>query len=163
MRTHRVYRLYDADDHLLYVGVTSNTMQARLGAHRRDKSWFAEVERHEVDRSMPEDDAFLEEQRQIVRLHPRYNGYPGKVRMIHATAPEGFPAKLREARLDAELSEAELAERAGLSLHSIRRWESGQARPESIYALRLGEALGLGLAFITAICSDIESDSQRAA
>jgi len=39
-----VYRLYDADEQLLYVGVGVNGY-ARLDAHRREKPWWPEVRR----------------------------------------------------------------------------------------------------------------------
>lgn len=43
-----LYRLYDADDRLLYVGITSNP-RVRWWTHARDKSWWGEVVRKEVE------------------------------------------------------------------------------------------------------------------
>lgn len=39
-----VYRLYDQQDRLLYVGVTGN-LKTRMQGHRRDKKWWADVAR----------------------------------------------------------------------------------------------------------------------
>lgn len=41
-----VYLLYDAQDALLYVGITSRSTR-RLGEHYRDKDWWPEVARAE--------------------------------------------------------------------------------------------------------------------
>ncbi len=46
---HVLYRLYDADDGLLYVGITNQWVR-RESEHSRDKAWWSEVHRisHEV-------------------------------------------------------------------------------------------------------------------
>lgn len=46
-RQSRIYRLYSADDRLLYVGATIN-LQQRLRDHGQDKGWWPEVARTEV-------------------------------------------------------------------------------------------------------------------
>jgi predicted GIY-YIG superfamily endonuclease len=43
-----LYRLYDAQDRLLYVGVTIDTKR-RFGEHRREKSWWPEVVRKAIE------------------------------------------------------------------------------------------------------------------
>lgn len=45
-RWHAIYLLYDADDRLLYVGISANG-PGRLPAHARDKAWFRQVVRAE--------------------------------------------------------------------------------------------------------------------
>lgn len=42
MRAHMLYRFYDADDVLLYVGMTMNPGQ-RWANHRDEKAWWADV------------------------------------------------------------------------------------------------------------------------
>ncbi|WP_329812792.1 GIY-YIG nuclease family protein, partial [Streptomyces sp. GSL17-113] len=41
-----VYRLYDDQGHLLYVGVTHD-LEERYGAHRRNQLWWLDVVRSE--------------------------------------------------------------------------------------------------------------------
>lgn len=41
-RSHVLYRMFDADDRLLYVGMTAS-VETRLPEHRRSKSWWAQV------------------------------------------------------------------------------------------------------------------------
>lgn len=60
---HHVYRCYDADDRLLYVGCTSE-IERRMSAHRRGKKgaslWLSVcMARHEVVATYPNRDAAL--------------------------------------------------------------------------------------------------------
>src|SRR4051812_15076922 len=41
---HVLYRFFDADDNLLYVGITNSPL-ARMGQHLRDKAWFKHAAR----------------------------------------------------------------------------------------------------------------------
>jgi predicted GIY-YIG superfamily endonuclease len=43
-----LYRLYDSEDRLLYVGVTIDTKR-RLDEHRRGKSWWPQVTRKTIE------------------------------------------------------------------------------------------------------------------
>lgn len=52
---------------------------------------------------------------------------------------------VREARLRAGLTQAELAERVGTTQSSIARWESGATRPPLETVRRIVEACGLEL------------------
>lgn len=49
---------------------------------------------------------------------------------------------LREARLSAELTQQELADRLGADQAVIARWESGVREPRVLAAVRLSEVLG---------------------
>jgi transcriptional regulator with XRE-family HTH domain len=53
---------------------------------------------------------------------------------------------LRRFREAAGLSQAQLAERAGLSVRSIQNWEQGQRTPRAALLLPLAQALDVGLA-----------------
>lgn len=44
-----IYRLYDADGCLLYVGCTSKTLEVRFRGHQRVKKWWPEVARVEQE------------------------------------------------------------------------------------------------------------------
>src|SRR5262245_8848439 len=64
---------------------------------------------------------------------------------LHAAAPTyaRFGELLREARTDAGLTQADLAERAGLSSRTIQHLESGLGHPFAHSAQKLADALHL--------------------
>src|SRR4051812_44237541 len=63
--------------------------------------------------------------------------------MPDRTANDSFRSLLRQHRLAAGLTQAELAERAGLAQRTIEDLERGVARPRRETARRLSAALGL--------------------
>lgn len=67
-----IYRLYDADDLLLYVGV-SLTVAQRLGSHRQTKAWWGDVVRITVEHAATRTEA-LELEADLIRdLKPLHN------------------------------------------------------------------------------------------
>lgn len=70
-----VYRCFDVDGHLLYIGRTGSPRR-RVTNHRSTTSWWPEVARMSWERHK---DAELAELLAIVNEHPRYNvaGNPG--------------------------------------------------------------------------------------
>lgn len=68
-----VYRLFDEEDIVLYVGYTSRTVHARIAEHRSDKQWWSEVARVAVEEFGSELDARRAESRAIAVERPRYN------------------------------------------------------------------------------------------
>ena len=62
-----VYRLYDADDVLIYVGVTRNTTQ-RWAQHAQLKSWWRQGVRREVTWLDSRSDALLAERRAVLAV-----------------------------------------------------------------------------------------------
>lgn len=71
-RPHALYRFFDLNDRLLYVGITSNPA-ARFKQHRDDKPWWLDVANIRIE---PFDDrpSVLEAERQAIELeHPIYN------------------------------------------------------------------------------------------
>jgi predicted GIY-YIG superfamily endonuclease len=75
-----VYRLFDAEDRLLYVGSTK-CVERRLGQHRSAQPWFGDVTRTEVE-EFPSCEAALEGELEAIRqelpLHNR-RGIPPKL------------------------------------------------------------------------------------
>lgn len=67
-----VYRFFDADDALLYVGVTQDFL-ARRQQHASTKGWWPEVRRHVVDWFDSPADALEVELEAIKGERPRYN------------------------------------------------------------------------------------------
>ena len=73
-RLHQVYILRNADEDVLYVGVTSN-LKNRLRAHSRIKPWWSEVspERTTTSEPIAWELALTSEEHYIRTLSPRYN------------------------------------------------------------------------------------------
>lgn len=67
-----VYRLYDAVETLLYVGITYDT-KTRFADHKANKDWWPDVAVKEVRWLADRDAAWAEEQRVIRDEHPRWN------------------------------------------------------------------------------------------
>ncbi len=55
------------------------------------------------------------------------------------------PRDLRQARLDAGLTQAEVAERLGTTQSAVARWERGAVTPSLAAAARFAEAVGATL------------------
>lgn len=66
-----LYRLYDAADELLYVGITVNSEQ-RIKSHRYNGRWGSLIARVEQD-EVASSEAREIERNQIRRLRPRHN------------------------------------------------------------------------------------------
>lgn len=67
-----VYRLYDANDTLLYVGVAT-APDARLKAHSKHKSWWGDVARTSLDWYPDRETALAAETAAIRSERPKYN------------------------------------------------------------------------------------------
>jgi transcriptional regulator with XRE-family HTH domain len=64
-----------------------------------------------------------------------------------ATKPkgEGMGKRFHRLREQARLTQAELAERAGIPIGSLRNWEQGLRLPRFDHAIRVAEALAVSL------------------
>lgn len=79
-----VYLMYDADNVLLYVGITDN-IKRRLRGHYKDKHWIDDVVRVSYETYDTREDAKFMERRFICLYRPKYNiHYNGPI--IHADA-----------------------------------------------------------------------------
>lgn len=67
-----IYRLFDTDDVLLYVGVTGS-LRERLGNHSRTQRWWPEVARKAVEWYPTRTEAEDAEKRAIREERPLYN------------------------------------------------------------------------------------------
>ncbi|MEU3785236.1 GIY-YIG nuclease family protein [Streptomyces sp900129855] len=67
-----VYRLYDEDERLLYVGVASDP-RVRFKQHGRDKSWWPRVTAREIEWFDSREEALKVEARVITRELPLHN------------------------------------------------------------------------------------------
>lgn len=60
--------------------------------------------------------------------------------------PRFSPEAVREARLVAGLSRAQLAQRVGVGAATVKAWETGSRAPRAAAQVRLAQALGIGFA-----------------
>jgi predicted GIY-YIG superfamily endonuclease len=69
-----LYRFFDANDQLLYIGIT-NDIPARFGAHSRDKAltWWPAAVRHTIEWLPTRDEAAIAEVDAIKAENPLYN------------------------------------------------------------------------------------------
>lgn len=72
MTDHVLYRLYGADDRLLYVGITMDP-PARFKAHGKAKTWWSLVVRIELEHYRNRRDLRAAEQIAIMFLDPDFN------------------------------------------------------------------------------------------
>lgn len=61
----------------------------------------------------------------------------------HQTAPDGFGARLREARTRAGLSQASIADLFGIRPQQVWRWEAGRSTPDLMQLVRLAGLLNV--------------------
>lgn len=72
-----VYRLYDEQGRLLYIGISGNLPQ-RLMLHSRDKEWWPRVSRAEAEEHPTRRAAFDAEYAAILSEAPLFNTPPKK-------------------------------------------------------------------------------------
>jgi hypothetical protein len=83
-RPYCVYRLYNADGDLLYVGLSNGPLD-RFRAHAGDKTWWTEVARIDLTHVADGEEAHDLEATWIKDLDPRYN----KLLPLYLAAPSG--------------------------------------------------------------------------
>lgn len=71
-RPHALYRFYDKDDQLLYVGITIDP-GTRWGQHAKDKTWWTEVVRTTIEQFPTRADVLMAERVAIQTENPKYN------------------------------------------------------------------------------------------
>jgi hypothetical protein len=67
-----LYRMFDADNNLLYVGITFNP-QSRFTSHRRDKDWWRDIARISLSHYECRVDLAEAERQAILEERPLYN------------------------------------------------------------------------------------------
>lgn len=67
-----LYRWYDADGHLLYIGITGNLLD-RTSQHNSDSSWMEFAARAAVERYPSRPEALAAEEAAIKKEHPLFN------------------------------------------------------------------------------------------
>lgn len=144
--TTSLYRFYDADNRLLYVGITSH-LPRRLDEHA-SKSWWARVQIVRVQHFGDPEEARGRERRAIATEWPLYN-VTGRGRRQPVTAAVGerqFNRFTEQAlREKTGFTVRGLAEEAGLRPRLLRQIERGQHRPSPKEITALATALKVPL------------------
>jgi predicted GIY-YIG superfamily endonuclease len=105
-----LYRLYDADDRLLYIGV-SKRPKLRFEEHRMNGSrWISQVTRRDITWHPSRPEALAAEKAAIQTEHPRHNGtynyddapMPIHWRPVSGSNKTGQVADLMRAEMDAD-------------------------------------------------------------
>jgi DNA-binding transcriptional regulator YiaG len=113
---YKLYRLYDENGILLYVGVCQN-VQARLLMHKHSKPWFRNVVDIEIESYENKNAALLAETKAIVNERPQFNTQ--KVPKNSSSAGHWIK-KIREARGE---TQAEFGAHFGVHQSTVHRWE----------------------------------------
>jgi prevent-host-death family protein len=92
-----VYRLYDSDETLLYVGI-ANDPKRRFHEHEVDKEWWPEVATREITWFSSREKAWEEELRAIRAEHPRHNDYGVRWPRHHLGEPPAEVMNMTEFR-----------------------------------------------------------------
>lgn len=83
-----VYRLYDAGDDLIYVGIT-NDPRIRWSGHAHQKPWWGSVTLREVEWYATREEAEIVEAEVISTLRPKWNIDGGEPRRGQPGSPSG--------------------------------------------------------------------------
>src|SRR6266498_3280279 len=116
-------------------------------SHREQAIWFSDSAVCAGSRSVMRRVENVHQAGRAVSRRPR-DDRSGSAWMVQPNGRErrvanGFGLELQALREQAGLTQERLAGRAGLSVRTIRALEHGQARPRTVTARLLGEALGL--------------------
>lgn len=93
-----LYRLYGADDALLYIGITGNKVQ-RFEGHRRNTRWWKQVARKELTTFPDRASAVAAEEKAVLAEQPRYNVEYTRPKPSKVLSVTLYPAQ--QARLEA--------------------------------------------------------------
>lgn len=120
-----VYRLYDAEDSLLYVGITA-TPKKRFSEHAASKPWWPRVTRHSINWADSRGQALDEERRAIENEKPLYNSQhalpclAADVAVVFAQYKHDYEMEKRLRGPMKEMAAREL--KAGASVGQLAKW-----------------------------------------
>ena len=60
MKKHMIYKFYNKNDQLLYIGITNN-IRKRLHLHKQKKEWFNEISKILVSEKLSRNEAYIYE------------------------------------------------------------------------------------------------------
>lgn len=87
-----LYRMYDADNQLLYVGISTGPVK-RMEQHKSEKDWFYEVRHIEIEWFENREQALLAESFAILRERPLHNSQRPPERKLKTTPKKALKVK----------------------------------------------------------------------
>lgn len=136
-----LYRHFDANGVLLYVGVTDD-LSTRDKGHSNAATWHANVMRSETEWFNSRIEARAAETKAILQERPAHN------RMSAIKEPSSYGAigmRLVELRASEGLTQADFAELIGVKRSRYSLWECGAQRLSLDGALTLHKVMGVSL------------------
>jgi hypothetical protein len=131
-----LYRFYNADGALLYVGITENTVQ-RWRGHASEKPWWPEVVRKTVDWFDDRATAEVNERVAIRSEDPRYNvrhkGGDATAVVMHFTPWWDYVQRVADGR-----STHKIAAKIGVGGNCVARWKYSRPTGENVVAFARG-------------------------
>jgi predicted GIY-YIG superfamily endonuclease len=135
--SYTVYRLYDAERNLLYVGITNN-VRARFRWHASNQPWWLSVADVESEEVASREEAIDRELALINALRPRHNIVTTR-RNPKAGEFELNGSRVRALRLARGMDIGELSRASGVHRDTISRLERGEyvgeSRPSTVRKL----------------------------
>jgi hypothetical protein len=92
-----LYRHFDADGNLLYVGISLSVLH-RLRRHRQKSAWFGRIVRITIERFATREIALAAEKAAIQVEHPRFNCVHTGSRMKEPEPLERLAVRMRQRR-----------------------------------------------------------------
>jgi transcriptional regulator with XRE-family HTH domain len=77
------------------------------------------------------------------------------------TKGESMGARFQRLREEARMTQAELAERAGIPVGTLRNWEQGIRVPRFDHAIRVAQALGVSLDVLAGLAEEQPSEKPK--
>lgn len=156
-----LYRLYDTNDVLLYVGITDN-LGVRWNHHAKHKTWWPDVARHTADWYASREEVAEAEVKAIETETPLYNIQGAKV--PPTPPPPGSPAAWWHyvKRVAGEDSPSDIARRVGIGPSSVGRWQISSPKVDNVRAFATAYDRPVLEAFIAAgILSEEEAGATQ--
>lgn len=133
-RNNCLYRMYDKNDVLLYIGISTQVM-ARLHSHWSSKEWICEVENIYIERFQTKRDLEEAETKAIKEEKPKYNIALNQIKI----RPEVKEKRRRQRRAFSSAlidfvesknkSWIEVSYELGICKTAISRWKNARVAP----------------------------------
>lgn len=140
-----LYRFYDADEALLYVGVTDDT-NVRWKTHAAVKPWWPQVARKTVEWHDDRKIAEAHERRAIREENPLHNVQHAP--RLNPVTRESWWAFV--ARVSGDESQSDIARKLGISQPSVSQWRTSAPKVASVRAFAAAYEVPAVLALIAA-------------
>lgn len=129
-----LYRFFDADRRLLYIGITSVQLILRWEQHRVDKPWWRQVAYAEFTHYDTRAEAIAAERAAIAAEDPVHN-VAGKVSTFSRVCDRTSPVDCSKHVL---VGPCDIAKRIGVPADTVHKWGNRGALPEPRWVRGIG-------------------------